>query len=108
MLQLEVQLQLLQAVNKTPAISQRELAKQLGFSLGKINSCIKDLLDKHWVTFRRFKNSSNKIAYRYQLTPQGFRQKEALTAAFLQAKHQQFESLAKEIDQLQQHFDKEN
>ena len=73
--------QVLQALENNPEVSQRALAKQIGLSLGKTNYCLRAVIDRGWVKARNFKNSSNKSAYLYQLTPQGVSAKARVTLA---------------------------
>jgi len=98
--QLEAQLQVLRALHVDPLLSQRELSNQLGISLGKANYCVQALLLKGWVKTTNFRNSQNKIAYSYLLTPKGIDQKVKLTIAFLMKKQEEFEMLSHEIKQL--------
>ena len=65
------QLEILRKINKKPKLSQRELAKELGFSLGKLNYCIKELKKKGLVKIENFKKNPNKLNYIYLLTPKG-------------------------------------
>lgn len=81
-------------------MSQRELAKALGMSLGKTNYCIRAVIEKGWVKARNFKNSSKKAAYLYQLTPSGIAAKGKITRRFLDRKLEEFERLEQEIQQL--------
>ena len=67
----EISYKLFKLIEEDPDISQRELAKEMGISLGKTNYCLKALIDKGWLKARNFKNSNNKIAYAYVLTPKG-------------------------------------
>ena len=90
----------LKALEANPNLSQRELAKQLGISLGKTNYCLKALVDKGWVKAKNFKNSQNKLAYAYLLTPKGIDEKARLTLSFLERKRQEYEALKKEIEAL--------
>lgn len=87
-------------------MSQRDLAYELGISLGKTNYCIKHLLDKGFIKIQNFRNSQNKLAYAYLLTPNGFAAKLDLTIKFLKHKIREFEILKNEIDQLRQEVDK--
>ena len=96
----EAHLKVLRAIDAEPSISQRDLARQLGISLGKTNYCLQALLEKGWVKVRNFKNSKNKIAYSYLLTPKGVDQKAKLTVVFLKRKEFEFEALKWEIEQL--------
>jgi len=83
-------------------MSQRELAKEMGISLGKTNYCLKGLMDKGWLKVHNFKNSNNKIAYAYVLTPNGLSEKAMITARFLQRKVREYEMLKGEIEKLRQ------
>jgi len=85
-----------------PDISQRELAKEMGISLGKTNYCLKGLKEKGWLKVRNFKNSNNKIAYAYMLTPAGLSEKTKITARYLKHKIHEYETLKSEIEKLRQ------
>ncbi len=98
----EISYKLFKLIEEDPDISQRELAKEMGISLGKTNYCLKALMDKGWLKARNFKNSNNKIAYAYVLTPRGLREKAKITARFLKRKVSEYETLKSEIEQLQQ------
>jgi len=98
--QLEAQLKVLRALHVNPSLSQRELSKQLGISLGKANYCVQALLKKGWIKASNFKNNQRNIAHTYLLTPKGIEQKFKMTMIFLQKKQQEFELLSQEIDQL--------
>lgn len=82
-------------------MTQRELASQLGVSLGKVNYCIRALIDRGWVKVNNFKNSNNKAAYAYLLTPRGLEQKAQITLRFLKRKMVECEQLRLEIAELQ-------
>jgi EPS-associated MarR family transcriptional regulator len=86
-------------------MSQRELAKELGMSLGKTNYCIRAVIEKGWVKARNFKNSSKKSAYLYQLTPSGIAAKGKITRRFLDRKLEEYERLEQEIEQLRAEVD---
>lgn len=94
------QYRVLKAVETNPELSQRELAEQLGISLGKTNYCIRALLDKGWVKASNFRNSHNKRAYMYQLTPKGIDGKARLAMNFLRHKSAEFDALKKELAEL--------
>lgn len=96
----EYRYKILKLVETNPEISQRELALQLGISLGKVNYCIKALVEKGLVKATNFRNSSNKLAYMYLLTPHGIDEKAAITMRFLKAKMQEYELLQNEIEEL--------
>jgi len=96
----EVHYRLLRLLAERPDATQRQLADALGVSLGKTNYCVKALLDKGWVKARNFKNSKQKLAYSYILTPSGIEAKAGITARFLQRKKAEYEALKAEIEQL--------
>lgn len=85
-----------------PEMSQRDLARELGISLGKVNYCLQALLGKGLIKAMNFKNNKNKIAYSYLLTPKGVDQKAKLTVDFLKRKEKEFEALKSEIEALKQ------
>jgi|SRR5690606_427930 len=90
----------LQLIGENPRITQRELAEQLGVSLGKANYCLRALLEKGWIKANNFKNNKNKIAYAYLLTPRGMEAKASLTVQFLKRKMAEYEQLKHEIQLL--------
>ena len=91
---------LLKTLEENPGLSQREMAKRLGVSLGKINFCLNALVEKGNIKINNFRNSDNKPAYIYLLTPGGVDQKARMTIAFLQSKVQEYERLRAEIEEL--------
>ena len=91
---------LLKTLEENPGLSQRDMAKRLGVSLGKINYCLNALVEKGSVKINNFRNSDNKPAYAYLLTPRGLEQKARMTIEFLQYKMQEYERLRKEIEEL--------
>ncbi len=100
MLSEEVRYRILKLLEPNPQLSQREVAKELGISLGKVNYCLKALVDKGWIKAANFKNSHNKTAYMYLLTPRGLEEKARVTARFLQRKVEEYEALKAEIERL--------
>ena len=78
---------ILRKLDKNPEINQRKLAQELGFSLGKLNYCIKSLKDKGFVKIVNFKNSNKKLNYIYILTPKGISTKTKLTINFMKKKN---------------------
>ena len=96
----EIHLKVLRHLENDPEITQRELAKKLGISLGKANYCLKALIDKGLIKAGNFKNSNNKSAYIYLLTPKGIEEKSRITIHFLKRKIEEYEQLQVEIDQL--------
>jgi len=95
----------LEAIKKNPGATQRELAIALGISVGKVNYCLKALIEKGWIKAGNFKRSNNKLGYLYLLTPIGIEEKTKLTKAYLQRKIAEYERIKTEIEQLQQHTD---
>ena len=87
----------LRKIQQKPESSQRELAEDLGFSLGKLNYCLKALKVKGLVKIKNFKKNPNKINYIYVLTPQGVSEKTKLTLNFMKRKMKEYDELKKEI-----------
>ncbi|MDC0999942.1 MarR family EPS-associated transcriptional regulator [Methylophilaceae bacterium] len=87
-------------IYKHPDISQRELAKQAGISLGSMHFCLKALAQKGWVKAGNFKKNPDKSVYLYLLTPEGIKQKSKLAIDFLKRKRQEYIQLKHEIDSL--------
>lgn len=98
----EYRYKILKLVADNSEISQRELAKALGISLGKTNYCLKALIEKGSLKVRNFKNSKNKLAYMYLLTPSGIEEKSTITLSFLKTKIKEYELLNEEIILLKQ------
>ena len=97
----DTHLRLLRLLEARPDLSQRDLARELGTSLGKVNYCLNALIDKGLVKVRNFRNSNNKLAYAYLLTPRGIESKATITVHFLKRKMAEYETLKAEIEQLQ-------
>ena len=93
-------LKLLKELSKNSTPSQRELSKKHGLSLGKVNYLISALIEKGLIKAKRFKNSNNKMAYMYTLTPTGFKKKAEFTNEFLKRKVAEYDSLGTEIEEL--------
>jgi MarR family transcriptional regulator, temperature-dependent positive regulator of motility len=92
--------ELLKRLAQDPDASQRSIAARLGVSVGKVNYCMRALVDRGWVKVRNFKRSDNKWAYTYLLTPSGAVAKVRLARAFLARKVNEFEALHGEIESL--------
>ena len=90
--------EILRSIQKRPGSSQRELAEGLGFSLGKLNYCLKALQEKGLVKIENFKKNPKKINYIYVLTPQGIATKTKLTINFMKRKLKDYDELKKEIE----------
>lgn len=97
---------LLRILSEEPRLPQRTLAGRLGISLGKVNFCLSELAEKGWIKVQRFKNSRNKAAYAYLLTPRGIEEKARLTVHFLDLKMQEYERLKREIAELSRDLEK--
>lgn len=96
----EVHYKVLKLIEENPSISQRELSRELGISLGKVNYCLKALVEKGFVKANNFRNKKDKTTYAYLLTPRGIEAKAAMTVRFLKRKMAEFEALKREIEQL--------
>lgn len=96
----ETNYRLLKHLEAHPDVSQRALAAELGMSLGKLNYCLRAVIEKGWVKAGNFKNSKNKRAYAYYLTPQGIEEKARVTARFLRRKLREYEDMEREIEEL--------
>ena len=88
-----------------PHCSQREIARELGYSVGKVNYIIASLVDKGIVKLHRFLNSDNKFAYRYVLTPKGLKARYRITREFLKRKTGEYEVLVREIEEAKRMLD---
>jgi EPS-associated MarR family transcriptional regulator len=103
----EYRYKILKLLDAQSEISQRELAKSLGVSLGKANFCLKALIDIGLIKASNFRNSQNKLAYMYLLTPTGIEAKSSITLRFLKSKMQEYEILQAEISLLIQEANSE-
>ena len=102
----EIRYRLLKILSADSNITQREMAKKIGISLGKVNSCLSELARKGFIKINRFKSSRNKIRYIYILTPRGLEEKATLTLSFLRRKiveygeiRRQIKNLAREVEE---------
>ena len=91
------QFDVLRKIQKKPDSSQRELAKDLGISLGKLNYCLKALQSKGLVKIKNFKKNPKKLNYIYVLTPKGIAEKTKLTLNFMKRKMREYDDLKKEL-----------
>tara|TARA_B100000427_G_C15304575_1_gene505571 strand:- start:62 stop:382 length:321 start_codon:yes stop_codon:yes gene_type:complete len=94
----EEQLNILRIIEKKPKTNQRIIANELGYSLGKLNYCIKALRKKGLIKIRNFKRNDNKFSYLYILTPKGINKKTLLTINFLKKKSKEYEEIQKELE----------
>lgn len=91
---------LFKLLEQNPGLSQRQLAREMGISLGKTNYCLRALIDRGWIKAENFRQSPNKTRFTYILTPKGLEEKSLVTARFLRQKLQEYEKLKAEIEQL--------
>ncbi|HTE41446.1 MAG TPA: MarR family EPS-associated transcriptional regulator [Steroidobacteraceae bacterium] len=91
---------LMQALQRNPEMSQRDLARELDVSLGRVNFCLRALIKRGLVKARNFSNSKHKSAYMYLLTPRGIEQKASFAVKYLRAKTAEYEELRAEIIRL--------
>ena len=96
----ELRLQVLRALEANPELSQRQLATELGVSLGGVNYALKALVERGFVKADNFRKSGNKVGYLYVLTPQGVAEKASLATAFLGRKLEEYDVLRQEIEAL--------
>ena len=96
----DIAFRVMRLLEAQPEISQRELAQQVGLSLGALNYCLRALMAKGLVKVQNFGVSPNKLGYAYLLTPQGFKAKAEMTSGFLKRKLAEYEALRAEIESL--------
>lgn len=96
----DIHLDLLRKLESNPDYTQRELSKEMGVSLGKINYCLNKLIEKGLVKIKNFSKNPNKVGYAYLLTSKGLEEKSKLTLSFLKIKMKEYEILKKEIASL--------
>jgi len=96
-MQYELEIKLMNALEAESRQSQRRLSEACGVSLGTIHYCLNALIEKGFVKAQNLKNSGNKLAYAYILTPSGINRKRKITIAFLKRKKQEFNALKREI-----------
>jgi EPS-associated MarR family transcriptional regulator len=106
MLNDEVRYRLMRLVEAKPAMSQRELARALGMSLGKLNFCLRALVERGLIKAINFKNSKSKAGYLYLVTPRGAEEKARITIRFLQRKLDEYESIRAEIKEIRRDAEK--
>ena len=89
----EDQLDLMHIIEKDGKASQRQISQNTGFSIGKVNYCLKALVDIGFIKIYNFKNSNKKLNYAYILTPKGIKEKTAITKQFIIKKKQEYDKL---------------
>ena len=100
MLDDETRYRLLKILADRPDITQRTLARDLGISLGKVNYCLKALIEKGWVKADNFRRNPDRRVYAYLLTPRGVEEKARVTVRFLRRKMAEYDALRSEIERL--------
>lgn len=105
-MQQEINYKLLKLLEDRPDLTQRQMAKEMGISLGKFNYCLKELVKEGFVKVDRFTSSDNKAAYMYLLTPRGIEEKARVTHKFLKRKLIEFDDIKKQIEELRQEMSK--
>ena len=103
----ETHYRLIKLVEQNPNMTQRQMAAEMGLSLGKFNYCLKELIKKGIVKIDRFKSSDNKAGYMYLLTSHGIEQKTKITASFLRRKLAEYEQLKHDIQELKKEVNPE-
>ena len=99
-LQEDTYFRVMRLLQENPDLTQRELAQQLGVSVGGLNYCLKALMEKGWVKMQNFAHAKNKFKYAYLLTPRGMAERAKLTNKFLKRKMEEYEALKAEIEAL--------
>lgn len=97
----DIHFRLLNALEENPHMTQRDLAKKLGVSLGGVNYCLKALIEVGHIKMNNFEKNPNKLNYLYLLTPSGIKEKTILTKDFLKRKMDEYQNLKKEIELIQ-------
>lgn len=93
----EDELDVMHLLEENPKISQRSISKKSGFSIGKVNYCLKALIDVGYIKLINYKNCSNKSNYMYILTPKGIKEKLKVTKKFIRKKQEEYNKLASYI-----------
>ena len=92
--------QLLKSIEQNSNQTQRQLSEELGISLGKVNYCLKSLIEKGFIKINNFKNSKHKLQYSYLLTRTGIEEKTKLTIEFLKVKTKEYEALKEQLERI--------
>lgn len=101
----DVDFRMLRLIEKKPGVSQRDIAKDLGISLGAVNYCLHELIDRGYLKIDNFRRSRNKIKYIYVLTPSGISHRAKMAIKFLDRKIQEYNRLKVEIDEVKSIID---
>ena len=104
-LQEDTKFRVMRLIQDNPSLTQRELAEELGISLGGLNYCLRALIAKGLVKMQNFNQAENKLKYVYVLTPSGIKERSSLTYRFLERKMKEYEHLKAEINALKSEFE---
>ena len=96
----EIRYRLLKILSQQSSLTQRDMANQMGISLGKVNYCLSELAKRGLIDVIRFKSAKHKIPYTYVLTPRGMKEKARLTVNFLKRKVSEYEEIQRQIAEL--------
>jgi EPS-associated MarR family transcriptional regulator len=96
----EIFYRLLKILSQESNLGQRDMAKKIGISLGKVNYCISELAARGWIQITRFRSAKHKIPYTYMLTPKGLEEKRRLAIRFLWRKVSEYEEIKMQIEEL--------
>lgn len=100
----DIHFRILRMLESSPQASQREIAQELGVSLGGVNYCLNALIDRGHVKIENFRASKNKLSYAYVLTPEGFTHRASLAVRFIKRKMAEYEAIKAEIEALRSDF----
>ena len=103
---IETSYKILKILEENPEYTQRKIAKELGYSLGKVNYVISALVDKGIIKLHKFLKSKNKSGYKYILTPKGIKEKYRITKEFLKRKLEEYENIRREIEEAKKGLDR--
>ena len=97
----EYRYRILKLLESNPAASQRDIARELGVSLGRVNFCLQALMEKGLIKANNFRNSTTRQTYLYLLTPKGMQEKGRVTVRFLKHKLSEYEEIKRDLEELQ-------
>ncbi len=103
----EILYRLLKILSSSSKLTQREMAKRMGISLGKVNYCLSEMAGKGFIKIKQFQMSKNRIQYLYLLTPRGMEEKARITMSFLKRKVSEYEEIKKQIRGLNREVEEE-
>ncbi|MDL1978154.1 MAG: MarR family EPS-associated transcriptional regulator [Deltaproteobacteria bacterium] len=98
----EIRYNILRVLSRESKVTQREMARKMGISLGKVNSCISELVRRGLIKINRFKGARNRFGYIYVLTPRGIEEKAGLTLSFLKRKMLEYTEIKRQVREVAQ------